>query len=251
MITVVPTAIDASHIDFSDSVAVVIDVLRATTTMTVAIHNGATQVIAVSTPQQAFDYKLLSPHPDNILLGGERNADIIPGFNLDNSPRAYTTDVVAGKTIVMTTTNGTQAIVACHEARLLLIASFPNANAIISLLHKSLSDNPLTPVFLVCSGTEGCFTLEDGLCAGYIANHLDGPKTDFTLAMEQLYLSTSNDIKIAAQRGEHFSRLKRKGYEGDINVCFDLSSQFEALHCVNGVITRYCNNNPLSHENIH
>ncbi len=222
-IDVVATAHEASTFNFSHKIAVVIDVLRATSVMTIAMHNGAKHIIAVRTTEEAF--ALRKKYAPNVLLGGERNADKIEGFDLDNSPRRYTHNMVNGKTIVMTTTNGTQAIAACTNAQKIYIASLLNASNIAKqLVHAN------TDIAIVCAGTEGQFSLEDGLCAGLIANELSQhgfTLTDMAQAMKTL--SQCANIKQTASIGEHFARLQRKGYEADIDVCFDLSKQYEAL----------------------
>ncbi|MCQ2203431.1 MAG: 2-phosphosulfolactate phosphatase [Bacteroidales bacterium] len=256
MIYAIATANEATSYDFNNHTAVVIDVLRATTTMSVALHNKASQIIAVRTPEEALDIR--TRLGNDILLGGERNADKIDGFDLDNSPRSYTSDVVANKTIVMTTTNGTQAINSCQSAKHILIASFPNVVNTLSVLGEILCNEPSSDVYLICSGTEGRFTIEDGLCAGLIIHHLEGEKSDFAIALEQLYLSSFNNTKVPSilssdttaetfcqinsllknvtSRGEHFKRLRRKGYEADIDICFNISLHHNAIECKNGRI---------------
>lgn len=228
MIDVVATAQQASACNMHGVTAVVVDVLRATTTMTVALHNGARRIIAVRTPDEAFAIKHSST--DDVLLGGERNADMIAGFDLDNSPRRYSSDIVRGKSIVMTTTNGTQAINACSDAKRILIASFLNVQKTI----EQLSDDD--EIVIVCSGTEGHFTMEDGLCAGCIVSHLHGSKSDFAIAMQQLYMASLPDVRQMAFLGEHYNRLLSKGYAGDLDVCFNFSCNYNAIECVGNEI---------------
>lgn len=239
MIYTLSTADEASHYDMHGAVAVVIDVLRATTTMTVALANGAKEILAVSTPSEAL--ALRERLGDNVLLGGERNADKIQDFDLDNSPRSYTSQVVNGKTIVMTTTNGTRAIANASSASRLFIASFLNIDATARLLATCETD-----IYIICSGTEGHFTLEDGICAGmlldltcfYRSSTEALPKecNDFSHSMRALYLSTSDDVKRLASQGEHFGRLRRKGYGMDIDICFDMTKKLSLIECVEGKI---------------
>ena len=232
MIHVVATAQEAQKTDMKGATAVVIDVLRATSTMTVAVHNGANGIVAVKSPDEAFRLKSLYPE-GSVLLGGERHADKIEGFDLDNSPLSYTSNVVCGKTIVMTTTNGTLAIDACKSVDRLFISSFLNVNSVVNKLKSVVGD-----VYVVCAGTEGRFTIEDGLCAGYIVNALEGEKSDLAIALQEVYVSYSDDISRVVAKGEHFSRLIRKGYGCDLDVCFSDIRDYDALEYVNGVITK-------------
>ena len=161
-------------------VAVVLDVLRASTTMTQALASGAACVIPTATVADAHaaaaaitGYSLPSANSEvpadvraksNILLGGERGGSLIPGFDLDNSPMKYAPGVVGGKTVLFTTTNGTQALLKCRLAARTLIGCFSNLHAVIALLA-----NDSRPIHLVCAGTDGMISTDDALCAGAIA----------------------------------------------------------------------------------
>ena len=234
MIDVIATAAQATQYDFSGKVAIVIDILRATTVMTIAIHNGAKSITAVRTPEEAF--KIKEQSADKPLLGGERNADKIEGFDLDNSPLKYTPEMVANRHIVMTTTNGTQAIAACAKAEKVYIASFLNINNIITLINTATTD-----IAIVCAGTNGKFCIEDGLCAGLVVEHLyqcgHTEMSDFAHAMRMLYLS--GNVRQIASVGEHYARLNRKGYAADIDICLDTTHNYEALVCEGGKIFKF------------
>ena len=237
MIDVIATAAQATQYNFAGKVAIVIDVLRATTVMTIAIHNGAQNIRAVKTPEEAFKIKELSE--TNPLLGGERNADKIEGFDLDNSPLNYTPEVVADRQIVMTTTNGTQAIAACAQADKIYIASLLNTNSTIAQIYNTTAD-----IIMVCAGTNGTFCIEDGLCAGILANQLykygHTEQSDFAHAMR--ILSLSGPIIGTASQGEHFARLKRKGYGADLNICLNTTCNYEALICENSIVHKAIRN---------
>ena len=146
--------------------AVILDILRASTTITHALAHGASAVIPTLDIETARAAAATFPAAD-VLTGGEREGLLIPGFDLDNNPFAYSTERVAGKTIVFTTTNGTRALHRAALADRVIIGSFVNLSAVVSLL---LADN--RPVHLVCAGTMGRITLEDALCAGAIAQGL-------------------------------------------------------------------------------
>ncbi len=159
-----PELLDPASLE--GSVAVVIDVLRASTTIIHAFANGAAAVIPCATVDEARDTAARLGH-ERVLLGGERHGQLIAGFDLDNSPLAYTSEVVAGRTIVFTTTNGTRALQACRSANCVLIGAFVNRRALVESLRVAGR-----PVHLVCAGTDGQLTAEDILFAGAIAQDL-------------------------------------------------------------------------------
>lgn len=161
-------------------VAVVIDVLRATTTITHALANGAKTVIPCQSIEEAHslaaevagvkrgpaDEPLSAEVRANagVILGGERQGQLIPGFDLDNTPTKYAPVVVGGKTVIFTTTNGTKALQHCRTADRILLGSFNSLHALIALLADEKR-----PIHLVCAGTDGEVSTDDALCAGAIA----------------------------------------------------------------------------------
>ena len=154
-------------------VAVVIDVLRATTTMIHALGAGSDAVIPCLEIDEARRVAT-ALRPARGLLGGERQGTPIAGFDLGNSPRDYTPEVCTGRTLVMTTTNGTRAIAASVGADRVFIAAFSNRKATLDALKADGR-----PIHLVCAGTDGQISLEDTLLAGALAQDLD------TLAWEE------------------------------------------------------------------
>ncbi len=216
------------------SVPVVIDVLRATTVMVIAFQNGVRNIVPVLSPEEAFDIK--NRLDGNVILGGERNAELIPDFDLDNSPLSYTREVVRNKTLVMTTTNGTSAIKAASQAGDVFIASFLNARAVAETLMSA------DKVALVCSGTNGDYTLEDGLCAGYIIDMLEKDNevelTDFAHLVHSFYLMSKADIRKAASYAKHYRILKGKGFEKDLEYCFRMDESLIVPVFSDGVITK-------------
>jgi 2-phosphosulfolactate phosphatase len=148
-------------------VAVVIDVLRATTTMLHALAAGCDAIIPCVEIDEAR--RAASALPEgSAVLAGERQGLPIEGFDLGNSPGDFTPEICSGKTLVMTTTNGTRAILASLEADRVLIAAFVNRKATVEALKKAGR-----PIHLVCSGTDGQISFEDSLFAGAIAQELD------------------------------------------------------------------------------
>jgi 2-phosphosulfolactate phosphatase len=146
-------------------VAVVLDVLRATTMMVHALSAGCTSVVPCGEIDEARRRAAEFP-PGEALLAGERQGLPIDGFDLGNSPRSCTPDVCRGKTLVMTTTNGTRAILASLEAERVLIGAFPNFAATAQLLHADERR-----IHVVCAGTDRLISYEDSLLAGAFARH--------------------------------------------------------------------------------
>ena len=143
-----------------------IDVLRATTTVAHALANGARRIIPCEHVAQARDVRdREGPH---ILLGGERDGKLIPGFDLDNSPTAWSPAAVADREIAFTTTNGTRALLRASLADRVITAAFTNLSAVIGFLQHDKR-----PIHLVCAGTDGHVAVEDTLLAGAIVAGLE------------------------------------------------------------------------------
>lgn len=149
-----------------EGVAVVVDVLRATTTMVHALAAGCLAVVPCLEIEDARRIAASLP-PGSALLAGERQGLPIEGFDLSNSPADFTAETCAGKTLVFTTTNGTRALLACQEAERVVVASFVNLSATARLLR-----NDGRPVHIVCAGTDGLVSFEDSLLAGALSEEL-------------------------------------------------------------------------------
>jgi 2-phosphosulfolactate phosphatase len=147
-------------------VAVVVDVLRATTVMVHALAAGCEAVIPCGEVDEALRVAGGLP-AGSAILAGERRGLPIEGFDRGNSPGEFTPEVCRGKTLVMTTTNGTRAILASLEADEVVVAAFPNFGVTVQRLH---ADD--RPVHVVCAGTDGQISYEDALLAGALARHL-------------------------------------------------------------------------------
>src|SRR5437867_5092825 len=159
-----------THRDLGRTTCVVLDILRATTSMMTALANGAEAIIPAGEIPEALAIKEEKPE---VLLAGERNglrilADQTGGIDFDfgNSPREFVAEKVRGKTIVMTTTNGTRALRACAHAETVLIGSFLNLRAIVNWIRRELPPH----LILVCSGTHSQATLADTLAAGPLSD---------------------------------------------------------------------------------
>lgn len=213
-ISVIPTAQQAQGINFSGQTAVVIDVLRATTVITTALDNGAHEVIPMKTVEEA---QSLYATCDNALRGGERNALKIEGFDLGNSPLEYKKKTVEGKTLILTTTNGTNAIHNVQGADEVVLACFRNA--------ESVACSARNDVTVVCAGTEGRFSLDDGLCAGMLIELLKQQTEveidDFGLLLNRFYNESKNNLFGALSGCYHLKRLFTLGFYDDIKFCLE------------------------------
>jgi 2-phosphosulfolactate phosphatase len=196
-----------------NSIVVVIDILRATSSITYGIENGATGIIPVMTVDDCLKYK-----DSDYLLAAERNGAVVDGFDFGNSPFSYSSDKVQGKTIVLTTTNGTSAMRSAQErAAQVLIGSFLNLQAICDCLLQQQKD-----VLLLCAGWKGNFNLEDSLFAGAVASHL---QTDFLIADDasvaaiDMYQLAQNDLRGYLRKSSHSHRLVKLDIEEDVLFC--------------------------------
>ena len=150
-----------------ETVAVVIDILRASSTMLHALQAGAKEIIPALTVEQAREWAQ-HLHHEHCLLAGERQGKLIEGFDLDNSPSSFTREKVLGKTIIFTTTNGTRTLLMTEMCADTFVGAFCNLTALAKHL-KSL-DKPIT---LLCAGTDGNLSMEDCLFAGALAETLN------------------------------------------------------------------------------
>lgn len=197
-----------------ECVVVVIDVLRATSSMCTALHYGVEKILPVASVVEARNFQ-----SKGFLVAAERSAHKVEGFDLGNSPFEYMQPKLKGKIIVFTTTNGTQAIRVACEAYKIAIGSFLNLTALcqwLAVQHKN--------IILLCAGWKDFFNLEDTLCAGAIASKLD--KTglfetsyDSTLASKSLYELAQNDLYKFMENSSHFKRLANLNLQEDIRFC--------------------------------
>ena len=225
-ISVIPTAQEAQGIDFSGHLAVVIDVLRATSVIVTALDNGTQEVIPVKTVEEAQRLYATSD-PSKTLLGGERNSLKIEGFNLSNSPLEYKKKVVEGKTLILTTTNGTNAINNIKGADEVVLACFRNVAAVAKHILERLPqcDSLTKTLIIVCAGTEGRFSLDDGLCAGMLIELLkqqtEVETDDLGLLLNRFYNDSKNNLFGALSGCRHLKRLFTLGFYDDIKFCLE------------------------------
>lgn len=209
-----PALIDLYSIE--ESIVVVIDVLRATSSITYGIENGAVAIIPVAHVDECLNYA-----NRGYLLAAERNGEVVEGFDFGNSPFSYSKEKVEGKTIVLTTTNGTKALhLANKRAHQVVIGSFLNLTSLCEWLNKQNKN-----VLLLCAGWKDQFNLEDTLFAGAVVNilrkdfvHFD----DASVAAEDLYLTAKNDLRTYLHKSSHSHRLAELNIEQDVQFCLQL-----------------------------
>lgn len=197
--------------------AIVIDALRMTSVAATALSNGCAGVLACAEVDSARQ----AASETDALLGGERNALLIPGFDFSNSPLEYTPERIAGRRLVMSTSNGTKAIAAVSGAKRALLGAFVNASAAARAVAGEET------VVIVCAGTLGAFTLEDALAAGAILEALQAQGVplvpdDMAVAARMLYDAAKDDLYAALMPTKHFSRLRALGFEEDLRYCLTL-----------------------------
>lgn len=155
-----------SHPEVHGRTVFVIDILRATTTMCAALSNGAKSIIPVSSTEEALRLTHTIASND-VLLAGERKCAKIPGFDLGNSPLEMKEETVRGKTLVITTSNGTEALLACQGGGSVYLTAAANLSLAAERGREALDDHQ--PVLIVCAGRNGAFALDDAYCAGQLA----------------------------------------------------------------------------------
>ncbi|MEO2004441.1 MAG: 2-phosphosulfolactate phosphatase [Candidatus Poribacteria bacterium] len=211
---------------------VVVDILRATSTITTAFMNGARSITPALTPEEATTVRAESR---DALLGGERGGVLIPGFDMGNSPREYTRELVGGRDIGFTTTNGTRLMRALEQTGPLTIGSYLNLSSVCEAVAGSRGDG-----LIACAGTHGAFTLDDALFAGACVAHLRhsfDELTDAALAAASLWEAMGDDVVAATSATRHGRSLVELGFAADIEFCAQLDITDVRPVLSDGVIT--------------
>jgi 2-phosphosulfolactate phosphatase len=222
-INVLFSPLGADELSFTGKTTIVIDVLRASSTIVAALSNGAREVVPVATVEFAVKVSggMLG---GQTLLGGERNTKKIEGFALGNSPLEYTPEVVTGKTIILYTTNGSKAIVKSKFSENLFVCSFLNLEALSKHLVKLDKDFEI-----LCSGRNNYYSMEDSICAGKLVLEIQKLKEDVELsdsAKSCVALNKTfgkNTLKMLKET-EHGKILLENGFEEDLEFCSRLNS---------------------------
>lgn len=206
--------------------AIAIDVLRATTTMAAAFQAGAEAIQVFSDLDKLLTSSESWP-AENRIRAGERGGQKVEGFDLGNSPLDHSPEKTKGKRLFMSTTNGTRCLQRIQDAPLVLTAALTTRQAVVNYLLQHKPDT----VWLVGSGWEGEYSLEDTVCAGAIiqqateqskANNHDIIGNDSALASVSLYLQWQTKLKELLYQASHGQRLLNKNNTVDIDYCAQL-----------------------------
>lgn len=207
-----------------DEIVVVIDALRATTSIACALAYGAREIVPVAHAEAARE---LAAALSGTLLAGERDNRKIPGFDLGNSPIEYDRRV-ADKTLVMVTTNGTRVLSALRDAPAVWCAAFANAASVANALAASQA----AAVTFVCAGQMGAFSLEDFVCAGVLLDKAGRQRPircdDEATAARELYRGQRSALLELLRSGNHAQALIEAGFAPDVDFCAQLD-RFEIL----------------------
>ena len=207
-------------------VVAVIDVLRASTTIAVTLAYGARAVIPVDSSDEVVRRSKAFERRD-VRLAGERRMLMVPGFDYGNSPAEFTRPAVEGKTVILSTTNGTGALLAVQGARDVVVASYVNFSAALALLRTAARGG--TDVAIVCAGRDRQFSLEDAACAGRYVRHvgdgIDGVEmNDAARAAELLDRRYEGDLDHLFADAAHGQALAEAGFAEDLELCAAVDS---------------------------
>lgn len=217
----------------TDSIVVIIDVLRATSAICTAFHYGAEKMIPVATVEEARALKA-----KGMLAGAERDAVKLEGFDFGNSPYDYMGEHVKGQTIAITTTNGTQALDAAKNAYKVVVGAFTNISALCDWLVGEQRN-----ILLLCSGWKNRFNLEDSLFAGAVTQELITRNPaykmgDACLALHYLYQMAKDDPNKFLSKASHKERMARLGLKKDIRFCLTPNQTTVIPILENGVLVK-------------
>jgi 2-phosphosulfolactate phosphatase len=217
---------EVSAADVNNRVVAIVDVLRASTSIAVALANGARAVIPLGSSEEVVS-RGKSLARSEVKLAGERKMQAIPGFDFGNSPLEFTREAVEGKTILMSTTNGTAAVLSVQGARDVVIASYVNFSAALSMLRAALRGG--TDVAILCAGQERHFALEDSACAGLLvqhitAKHIKAEINDAAQAAMLIDKKFGSNLKRLFRSSSHGIALADAGFGADLEACAELDS---------------------------
>lgn len=204
---------DLLHLHTIDNTIVVVaDVFRATSCMVTAFAHGVESIIPVATVEECRELQRRG-----YLAAAERNAQMVEGFDLDNSPFSYMDERLRGSSVAMTTTNGTLAITKSRSAVKVLVGSFLNLDAVVRYLHSQSYD-----VLVLCAGWKGRFNLEDTLFAGALVERLKDTymmAEDSAIMAWRIYCQGQDNLIQYLANSSHIRRLQRLGIQKDIAYC--------------------------------
>lgn len=217
-----PAQID--EMQLRDKNVIVIDVLRASTTVVTALNNGAREIIPVGSIESAVKVSG-NLFGDVVLRGGERNGKIITGFNLGNSPSEYTEEAVKGKSIIYCTTNGSSAMAKAKYAKRMAVAAFINVSLAAEYIRGAGED-----FSIVCAGRQQLFCVEDAVCAGMLVKILAEDSAipvelnDAAVAAQVLHRTIGKNLLKMVKSCDHGKYLIDIGFENDLKTCVNVDS---------------------------
>ena len=200
--------------DTTDTVVVIIDIFRATSTITAALHNGARCVVPVASVAECIS---LGEQVPGSITAGERDGKVAEGLQHGNSPLEYPSAFVQDKTLILTTTNGTRLLHMVKDAHEIVIGSFLNLSAICDYLLASGKN-----VLLGCSSWKDRFNMEDTLFAGAVVHHIGHAfdiNCDSARGARILYQAAGTDLLEFLKDSSHYLRLSRFGLVEDMKYC--------------------------------
>ena len=218
-VAVTPAALEPAKL--AGATALVIDVLRAATSIVTALANGCVAVVPVGDPDEARRRAAAMP---GALVAGERKGDPLEGFHLGNSPLEFTRERVGGRTVFLTTSNGTGALLAVRDAEAIGVAAFVNAAAAAGWALAAGRS-----LVIVCSGDVGRRSLEDEVCAGVIVEQVRTVRPDAVIGAKADELAGharpyAKDLGRLAQDSPWARRLGNRGRGADLAACLRLDS---------------------------
>lgn len=220
-IDIIISADDIIESKLENKIAVVIDMFRATSVIVTALNNGCEEVIPFLTIEETLESSE-ELNREEYILGGERRAVKIDGFDLSNSPLEYIKEVVEDKKVLITTTNGTRTLTKSNSAKRIIIAAMINAKAVADKLLEINED-----VVIINAGTNGNFSMDDYICSGYIINEMlkvdnQIELTDISKTANMIYENNS-DIISYVKEATHYSVMKSLELDNDIEYCIKKS----------------------------
>lgn len=220
-VDIIISADDISESKIENKIVVVIDMFRATSVIVTALNNGSKEVIPYLTIEETLKHANKFRREEYV-LGGERKAVKIEGFDLSNSPLEYTREKVENKSILMTTTNGTRTLTKSSTAKRVLIGAMINAKAVAETLIEINED-----VVIINAGTNGNFSMDDYICSGYIINEMLKKDqylvlTDIAKTANMIY-EGHKDILSYVKNASHYSVMKSLSLDKDIEYCIKKS----------------------------
>ncbi len=222
------TALGITPQDVGEKPVVVIDILRTTTTVIAAMANGAKAVLPAASQDEALRH-VANLERDAVVLAGERKLERIDGFQLGNSPLEMTEDAVRGKTVVMSTTNGTPAIAAAESGAPIIIAAVTNFSAAVVQAKEAFEKSQ--EIVILCSGRDRMFALEDAYAAGrFVRALVPGNKrrsvefNDGAIAALELVRRYGEKWKRAIMASATAKELRERGFRADLAAATEVDS---------------------------